>query len=186
MTARAEYTDDEWTLLRMTPFATGMAVVFADGPGLFETFREAVALVREVSAGPTRHEGNELIAALMAHSFDPGAPEVRPVTPEMAAAGPDRIAAETRRAGLDHVARARALLDERSSETESLGYRQWVMDVARAVATATRHGGRLSGGPLVDRAECEILGEIADALGVEEGQLPAGSCGDPDAGPDGT
>jgi tellurite resistance protein len=171
MTARAEYTAEEWQLLRMTPYAAGMAVAVADGIGVTETVRESVALVVAQSEGLKRYPDNELIKSLL---FDRSAdkPQAAVLTPEEGA-DRSRMGEQVRDAALRDCRGAVALLGERSPAAERGGYLRWVMDTARAVALAARSGGLFSRGPLVDDAERAVLEEIASALGVEVGELPA-------------
>lgn len=181
MTARAEYTEEEWTLLQMTPYAIGFAMAFSDGTGVIETLSETAALLAERAAGAQRYPGNELVSALLS---DPGHETPEPDRPELdeERSVDDATAALTAKALADAAA-VRELLDERSHERERDGYLHWMMDVARATALASRHGGWLRRGPRVDEAERALLCRLADALGVEVGALPEGqTCEGPDAG----
>jgi len=172
MTARAEYTAEEWQLLRMTPYAAGMAVAVADGVGVIETLRESVALVVAQSEGAKRYPDNELIKSLI---YDRSAD-----TPQQAVLKPgegadrSRMAEQVRDTAMEDCRSVVALLEERSQAAERAGYLGWVMDAAKATALAARSGGLFSRGPLVDEAERAVLGQIAEALGVELGELPAG------------
>jgi hypothetical protein len=183
VTARAEYTAEEWQLLKVTPYAVGMAVVFSDGAGVIETLRESVALVVAEVEGLQRYPDNELISALANDrnsDAEQGAARV-----DLEGVAPEDAPAHLRDSALDDCRRAVALLADRSSQSETDGYLHWVIDVARAAALAVRHGGLFSRGPLVDSQERSILADVGKALGVEVGELPAeegaeaGIAGDP-------
>jgi hypothetical protein len=171
MTARAEYTAEEWELLRVTPYAAGLAVTFSDGNSVLETIREAVALVVAEVGGLERYPDNELIRALAQDRSSKEQQEAERRGLEDAA--PNETAEHLRRIALEYCRRAVALLEERSNRTERDGYLHWVMDVARAAALAVRHGGLFSRGPLVDDQERAMLQDVAGALSVDVGELPA-------------
>lgn len=175
MTARAEYTAEEWVLLLTVPQAVVGAVAFADGAGFMETVGEAVLASIEQARGKERHPGNELIAALLAggERVDPA---LLPQPQRIGEPGVD-VARRLRSLAIDQCRAAAALLADRSNPEEAAGYAAWVMAVAKTAATATRHKDGLfrPKGPTVDAQERAILGEIGEALGVDVGELPADS-----------
>jgi hypothetical protein len=170
MTARAEYSAEEWDLLRLTPYAAALAVAFSDGSGVIESLRESVAAVVSQAGGLQRYPDNELIGALLRDRTADGQDAVRD---ELEGVAPSEAAARLLAAALERCRRAIAVLEDRSSESERDGYLHWAMDVARAAALAVRHGGLFSRGPLADDQERAVLADIAEALGVEVGDLPA-------------
>ncbi|MDO8963540.1 MAG: hypothetical protein Q7W30_03510 [Coriobacteriia bacterium] len=172
MTARAEYTADEWVLLLVAPQAAAMAVAFADGAGFFETVGEAVIAATVQARGKERYPDNELIAALIDNRerVDPS----RLPQPQRAGEPDTGVMERLREFAVEGCRDAMALLAERSNAVEAGGYASWVMESAKAAATATRHRDGLFGakGPTVDAQERAMLGEIAKALGIEVGALP--------------
>lgn len=183
MTSRAEYTTAEWTLLQMTPYTVGLAMSFADGSGILETFNEVAALTMERARGGERYPGNELVAALLADREQPAPPAVR-LTPEGAAAADVPSSLRTR--AVEDCRAVVALLEERSHAGEADGYKDFLMDIARATATASRHGGWLKRGPVIDEQERSVLCQLSDVLGVDLGAVPGGvTCEGPAAEGDG-
>lgn len=170
MTAHTEYTEEEWELLRLTPYLAGMAVVFVDHSGVIETVREGIAMVVAEAGGPQHYPGNELIAALMSERST--AAEQSAARKELEGMPPDEVPGHVRKGALEDCRRVVSLLAERSSAAEREGYVHWVMDVARATAVAARNGGLFSRGPLVDDRERALLADIAEALGTDIGELP--------------
>lgn len=177
MTARAEYTDQEWTLLRTTPHAASMAVAFADGAGAFETLRETLAATAVMASGMQRFRGNELIAALLSDTTASAAPEPPKLQEVSDGAAVDSPGALLRKQALEQAAAAAALLDERSNPDETEGYKAWVMEAASGAALAARHRDSLLDRPesQVGAEERAMLEEIARALGTEPAALPADS-----------
>lgn len=173
MTARAEYTRDEWTLLHTAPQAAIMAVIFSDGVGVVEPLAEAVAALAEQIQGPRKFEHNELIAALMTNkeSIEPAnLPQ-----PQGWDETPDQVFKRLRHQAIHQSRAAMQLLTERTNEREATGYAEWVLSAAKAAAVARQHRKGFFGSsqPVVDEAECAMLGEIAEALGIPVGELPA-------------
>jgi hypothetical protein len=171
MTARAEYTTEEWTLLQMTPFAVGLAMSFADGSGVLETFNEVAALATERTRGAGHYPGNELVAALLADRGQPAAPVIPPA---IGGAAPTDLGSELRARAIEGCRAVVALLEDRSSADEADGYKRFLMDIARVTAMASRHGGWLSRGPAIDEQERSLLRDLSDVLGVDVGEVPDG------------
>jgi hypothetical protein len=143
MTARAEYTDEEWQLLYLAPWVVGVAVALAEQGGMVRelmTIASLSATVRE------RYPRSELLGALWSSSQAPAKP-------------PESIAS------IDPKQLEGALLD-RALETEA--FRLLLGEVAIGVARSTRTGGVLGiGGVLVTPAERAAVDEIRSALGLE-------------------
>lgn len=171
MTARAEYTLEEWTLLITAPQAAIMAVIFSDGVGVLEPLAEAVAALAEQVRGPQRFERNELIGALVTNreSVEPA----KLPQPQGWDETPDQVFKRLRHMAIQRCRAAMQLLAERSNPREAEGYAQWVLASARAAAEARRHKRGLLGPAeeRVDEQEKAMLDEIAEALG--EGMAPA-------------
>lgn len=169
MTARAEYTHDEWVLLLTAPQAAIGAVAFADGAGLLEIVAEGFAAAVTQARGKERYPGNELIGALIgnAERVDPA----RLPQPQQAGEDAASVRARLIELAVDECREAMRLLGERTNTAEASGYAGWVMEAARAAASARRHKEGLLGakGPVIDAQERDVLMKIADALGVDSG-----------------
>ena len=174
MTARAEYSAEEWALLTDAPTLVEVAVALADGSGFFETVTEGVRSGVVRYQGKLRYPGNELVAALTTPR--PGDVGQEHHLPEFQEEGDSTAVAvgRLRQAAVKWCKDAMALLAERSNPEEAAGYAAWVLDVAKAAATAVRHRSGIfaAPGPVVDEPELEVLEQVARALGVELGELP--------------
>jgi len=180
MTARAEYTNEEWTLLQMTPYVVGLAMSFADGSGVLETFNEVAALATERARGAEQYPGNELVASLLADREQPAPPPIEPAPRGSAAVD---VASTLRARAVEDCRSVVTLLEERSHADEADGYKRFLMDIARATAMAYRHGGWLKHGTVIDEQERSLLCTLSDVLGVELGAVPDGvTCEGPAAG----
>jgi len=172
MTARAEYTRDEWALLIAAPQAAIGAVVFADGTAFFETISEGVAAAMAQMRGKEQFAGNELVAALIDNKerIEPA----RLAQPQQVGETPEDVLARLKTLAIEECRDAMALLADRSHPAEAAGYAAWVLESAKAAALARRHGPAFGAkGPAVDAQEREMLELIAEALGSDVGDLPA-------------
>lgn len=183
MTARAEYTAEEWDLLRVAPQAVVGAVAFADGAGLLESVGEAIMAAVTQARGKERFPGNELIAALVddKERMDPA----RLPQPQEIGEDPESVRRRLHELALDTCREVAALLADRSNQREAAGYATWVMEIAKTAATTARHRDGLFGekGPRVGPQERTVLEEIGEALGVDVGDLPIEPIGSVSTGP---
>jgi hypothetical protein len=176
MTARAEYTDDEWQLLYLAPWVVGVAVALAEKGGVLRelmTIASLSATVRE------RYPDDELMGALWATRQDPAIPaQAVPAveTKEIEGALLDRA--------LETCHKVVALLGERASTAEAQDFRLLLGEVAIAVANTTHSGGVLGfGGVLVTPAERAVVDAIRSALDLESMPGPEGGISDGAAPP---
>ncbi len=167
MTARAEYTDEEWALLYTAPIIIGVAVAYAE-PGA--AAREVITAALMQGTAAKRYPGNELLGSLW--SVRPGAAaEATPVQPVPLPSSAGEAASLPRELldrALETARKVVALLDDRSGPLESEGVRSFLGDVAVATAEAARSGGFLGlGGVRVTPAERAAVDAIREALGLE-------------------
>jgi hypothetical protein len=170
MTARAEYTDQEWQLLYLSPWVVGIAVSFAESGG---TIRELMTVASLSATVRERYPDNELLGALWSAKQAPAVP------PEpTASVDPTRLAGALLESALDTCHKVMALLGERSSAEETEAFRRLLGEVAVAVANSTRTGGVLGlGGVLVTAAERAAVDAIRSALDLEPMSDPQGAGG---------
>jgi hypothetical protein len=163
LAGKADYTPDEWWLLRETPLRVGAAVMVAAPSGTGGTLREIRANATAVANASTSFPNSDLIRALTE-------PEDKEQTyhPSPAAEGDtNRHAREERvkKETLDMCRRTADLLDRKVASNVALEYKQWVMQVGRDVACAAEEGGILRiGAKTVSEPEVKLLVEIAAAL----------------------
>ena len=63
MTDKADFTEEEWTRLKRSPFVAGMAISLSDPGGPIELVKETAATLKTVTAGEDGSRG-ALVAAL--------------------------------------------------------------------------------------------------------------------------
>jgi len=137
MTGKADFTPEEWDLVREGPTAAGMVTLTAEKGGMF---RESWAMAKEYTEARNEHGESELLDALVAEKPD----AKRYDSPQ-----------ELEKVGLQHLTEAVALLEQKATPGEVAGYKKFVMQVAERVAEAHKeHGAEVSD---AERAAIEKL-----------------------------
>ncbi len=122
MTGKADFTEEEWELVREGPPTAGMVALIASRGG---SFQESWALAETYAEARKEHGESELLDALVAES-----PEVRRYD----------SAKEAEEQGLSRLGEAVELLQARASPGEVRGYQRFTLDVAARVAEAHKEG----------------------------------------------
>jgi hypothetical protein len=161
MTTKADYTPEEWELLRKAPLMMAAAVIVSDLSGSVGVAREFLSMAQAVEETGQQDDTNELVAALVADLQAPQAArteEAEDITD----------LAETRAKALAESREIAALLARKTTLEEAKGFKRWMLSIARRVSEAAREGGVLGvGAKLVSEKETAMLRELADELGVE-------------------
>ena len=124
MTDKADFTAEEWELVREGPPTAGLVALTAEGGG---TFRESWAMAKAYTEARKAHGESELLDALVAEKPD----LKRYKTPE-----------ELETQGLGRLTEAVTLLEQKATPGEVLAYKKFALDVAERVAEAHKEGGR--------------------------------------------
>jgi hypothetical protein len=147
MTAKTDFTEQEWELILEGPPSAGMIVVTAQRGG---TFRETYAIAKAYAEARQQHGESELLDEIV--SAKPEMDHTRYHSSE-----------ELKEHGLQHLRDAVALLESKASPEEVDGYRRFVVALAEKVANAHREGDRA-----VSDAEQAAINEISGALGSSD------------------
>ncbi len=122
MTGKADFSQEEWELLREGPPTAGMVALTAESGG---SFRESFALAKVYAEARKEHGENELLDALVAEK-----PDVKRY----------KTFEELETQGLGRLAEAVALLEQKATVGELEAYRKFALDVAERVAEAHKEG----------------------------------------------
>ena len=141
MTGKADFTEEEWDLVREGPPAAGMVALTAEKGG---TFRESWALAKSYTEARKEHGESELLDALVAEK-----PETKRYS------SPEEV--ETK--GLARLTEAVALLEQKATDDEVTSYKEFVLAVAERVAAAHREGDQS-----VSEAERAAIEKITTSL----------------------
>jgi hypothetical protein len=159
VTTKADYTAEEWELIKRAPLMAGMAVVAASPSGPIGLVKEMFAVGRVLAEGSGEGSTNELINALVADIRAGN----RPASPTESISSVE----EAKDLGLQACRDVAALLARKAPAAEAEEFKRWLLTAAQQVAEAAKEGGFLGiGGVRVSDAETAALGEIAGALEV--------------------
>ena len=142
MSTKADFTEEEWELLREGPATAGMIVLLASGGG---SFRETWALAKTFAEARQQHGASQLLDELV---------DEKPDVPRFGSAE------EAEQKGLESLRRAVALLEQKApDDVES--YRRFALEVAERVAAAHEEEGEA-----VSAEEREAIAKITATLGA--------------------
>ena len=143
MTAKSDFTTEEWQLVLEAPPSAGMIVVTAQRGG---SFRETIAMAKAYVEARQQHGESELLDEIVA---------AKPERDHSHYHSPE----ELKQHGLQHLRDAIALLESKASPAEVDEYRQFIVTLTHKVAAAHREHG-------VDISEAEqaAIDDITKAL----------------------
>src|SRR5690349_21994807 len=124
MTGKADFSEEEWELVREGPPTAGMTALMAESGG---SFRESFALAKAYAEARKEHGDNELLDALVAEK-----PDVKRY----------KSSEELESQGLGRLSEAVALLEQKASADEVEACWQFALEVAERVAEAYKEGGQ--------------------------------------------
>ena|SRR5438128_139507 len=145
MTAKADFTPQEWQVVLEGPPSAGMIVVTAQRGG---TIRETIAMAKAYVEARKQHGESELLDEIV--SAKPEIDHTR-----------YRSAEELKQNGLQHLRDAVELLERKATPEELQEYRRFVLTLADKVATVHREGGES-----ISPAEEAAIKDIASILGA--------------------
>ena len=146
MTAKADFTQEEWETVLEGPPSAGILVVTASRGG---TFRETFAIGKAYSEARQQHGASQLLD------------EIVSAKPEMDHTRYHSVD-ELRQHGLQQLRDAVGLLEEKATPSEVDDYRRFVITLANSVATARHKDGH----PISD-AEGAAIEDISSGLGSD-------------------
>jgi hypothetical protein len=146
MTGSADFTPEEWEVVREGPTSAGMIVSTAQRGG---SFREAFAMAKAYTEARKDHGDSALLDELVSSK-----PEV------------DRTKAHSaeglKEHGLQRIREAVALLEQKATPQEVDDYRRFVISLAKRVAGAKTEGDDKP----ISEAETAAIAAVTEALGA--------------------
>jgi hypothetical protein len=143
MTGKADFTEEEWELLREGPTAAGIVAASASSGG---SFRESWAIAKMYAEARKDRGASELLDDLVAEKPEPKH---------------YKSVEEAETQGLERLREAVVVLEQKASPGEVAGYRRFTLDVAERAAEAHKEKGQLTS---VSAAEREAIEKIAASL----------------------
>ncbi|NJM07587.1 hypothetical protein HC891_17465 [Candidatus Gracilibacteria bacterium] len=177
MTNRSDFSAQEWNAITELPLLIGTAVIITPQAGPVQFVQETLAMMKFID--DSKEHAGALVAAV-AQTIDASAQE-RADTANSAVGGATihgegesvshtvaHAGAELRQQLLEKIAAVNTILAAKASADDAAAYKRWLVHIAQNVAQAAKEGTFLGlGGQRVTEAESMVIGEIAQALGVE-------------------
>ena len=158
MTTKQDYTKEEWDLLMAAPVHAATYLMLAD-MSLMGVIREMKALGKFVSNPAVPEGAKELISSVTADIQDKSKNREKPTTAKTTEKQDPR---EPARQGLKQVAE---LVEAKCSPEEAIGFKQWLVEAAKAIAAADKEGSHFGfGGVQVSEKEQAALVELDELL----------------------
>ncbi len=157
MSTKADFSADEWDLLRSSPMMAGLLVVVASPSGPIGLVQESTAMGKMILDAATSAQ-TPLLRAL---AEDMKSTMTIPKAPAGA------TSAAVQDAATEILRRTSNLLDEKAAPEEATEVKQWLAKVAEATAEAAKEGGFLGfGGTLVSDEEKAAVAKVGSTLGI--------------------
>jgi hypothetical protein len=157
MSTKADFSADQWDLLRTAPMMASILVIAASPSGPVGLLQESTAAGKMILAAAQTAQ-TPLLKSL---AEDLGQTIAIPKPPP--GATPDKV----QEAAAEILKRTAALLNEKATPEEATETKQWLIKVAQATAEATKEGGFLGfGGTLVSDEEKAALARVNSSLGL--------------------
>jgi len=145
MTGKADFTEEEWELVREGPPTAGLVVLTASSGG---SFKESWAMAKAFTEARKERGSSELLDEIVGES-----PKVKRYhSPE-----------EAENEGLSRLRDAVALLEQKASPDEVADYKRFTLDVADKVASAHREKGEIGDVSASEREAIEKIGATLNA-----------------------
>ncbi len=149
MTAKADFTEEEWKTILEAPPSAGLVVILSDRGG---SIRETFSMAKAYTEARKQHGESELLDEIAA---------AKPEMDRSRAGSPE----ELKQHNLDNVRQGVALLQGKATEEEVAEYKKFILGLAEKVAEARKEGFLGLSGERVSDAERAAIGEVEAALG---------------------
>jgi hypothetical protein len=150
MTAKADFTEEEWKQIIEAPPSAGMIVITAQSGG---SVRESFSMAKAYTEARKRHGESELLDEVI--STKPEVDRTRTGSVE-----------ELKEHNLQNLREAVAALEAKAEPGEVEEYKRFILGLAERVAEAHREGFMGLSGERVSDSERAAVEEIAATLGV--------------------
>jgi hypothetical protein len=157
MSTKADYSADEWDLLRTAPMMASILVVAASPSGPVGLVQESAAAGKMIldAADSARTPLLKSLAEDMKSTF------AIPKPP------PGASPAAVQQAAAEILHRTSELLGKKATSEEATELKQWLAQIAQKTAEATKEGGFLGfGGTLVSEEEKAAVAKVNSSLGL--------------------
>jgi|SRR6478752_952373 len=169
MTARSDFSDEEWERLGRAPLVAAMAITLADPGGPIETVKESNAALKTILEAARDGGYGDLVQAVARDVAGRARHRENP----MAGFKPDPHGPVD--AILDELRAVYALLLAKATREDVDGFREWLRTASQRAALAAKEGGVLGiGGERVSEREQQMLETLGEIFGAQRSTPPGG------------
>jgi hypothetical protein len=159
MTAKSDFTEEEWARLGRAPLVAAMAISLADPGGPIEAIKETSAALKTVLEAAQGGGHGEFVQAVAKDVAEKAQHRENPM------AGFKPKGAQAREQILDELRAVNALLVEKTTPEEAAEFREWLKTAAQRAATAAKEGGFLGfNAERVSEGEQQMLERLGEIL----------------------
>jgi hypothetical protein len=160
VTAKSDFTEEEWIRVRRAPFVAGMAISLADPGGPIEVTKESMATIKSAANPPSREQLLTEIAL-----------DIQSMTQQKQNPLGDFTLSKDAKPGqqvLDELRAVKGIVTLKATTEETNAFSHWLVTTAQAAADAAKEGGFLGfGAKQVSQGEKDMLDQVRSALGTE-------------------
>ncbi|MFL6045778.1 MAG: hypothetical protein ACJ72M_11735 [Propionibacteriaceae bacterium] len=159
MTAKTDFTDEEWTRVRRAPLVAGMAISLADPGGPIELAKETSASLKTATNPPSREQ---LLAEVALDIESMAQQRQNPMSDFKPTQGSD-----PRQQILEELRAVSAIVSSKATAEEAAAFNNWILDSTQAAADAAKEGGFMGfGAERVSQGEKDMLEQVRTAIGA--------------------
>jgi hypothetical protein len=160
VTAKPDFTEDEWATLLRAPLVAGMAITLADPGGPIEVVKETSAVVK-FAIGTLSEQRDDLVGEVSREIRELAGQRKNP------AAGFKPRGAMAGKEILDELSRANEIVSAKATPEETEAFREWIMESAQRAAEAAKEGGFMGfRAEQVSQGEKDMLAQLRSTLGM--------------------
>ncbi len=157
MTAKSDFTEEEWTRIVRAPFMAGLSITLADPGGPIEAAKESMATLKSATNPPSREQLLAEVAldiqAMVQEHHNP----LSGYKPTGGQPPGEQVLGELR--AVQEIVAAKA------TPEEARAFGQWLVAAAQAAASAAKEGGFMGfGAQLVSEREQDMLDRVRQAV----------------------
>jgi hypothetical protein len=149
VTAKADFSEQEWTQVLEGPTSAGLVVIASDRGG---SIRETFSMAKVYAEARQQHDDSELLDAIVAD---------KPEIDRTKASSPEQLKANA----LQNVTTAVELVKGKATDDELAEYKKFILTLAEHVAEARKEGFLGLSWERVSDDERQAISEIEAALG---------------------
>jgi hypothetical protein len=155
MTAKSDFTEEEWVRVRRAPFVAGMAISMADPGGPIEMAKESMGTVKAATNPPT---GEQLLAEIAAELQEMAQQRQNPLTD---------FKPQAREGIVEELGAVSGIVSSKATAEETAAFKQWLLTTAQAAADAAKEGGFMGFGAIqVSEGEKNMLDQVRATIGA--------------------